>query len=391
MSMEQESRAGKNQVSAVRTKLTKLAHDSKATVWSKIGPRLKRTKAHPHILDRIVVQESSSTICENELEGELYGCRVQTRFSHPKRYLYVLKDIWVTGSEGHVLFELNKLFSVCSSFDGSDPKKIRRPIKWLARRIEEPVFILSSRAPGNRGHFLTEHLPRLVASWKTLAGFGKFKILVTPGHRPWQVEYLEKLGIQASDVVEASFGSVFCAKAYFVPVLCEGQRATISVESDYRFIRKQFLAGRKPSGKGSPVFLSRADAPDRRLINEDSVFEVAQKFFPDMKRFTLSKLSLDEQVGLFQEARVVMGPHSQSFRNVLFCNKSIVIQLLQGFREPGNEYYHWAKNYSCMGLMNENQCVSLFSEIPFHKNSDWMYPPEKLERDLNRLVNLLGA
>jgi len=389
--MERGEQKRANRVALLKTKINRLVHDSKATLWSKIGSPIQWIRTHPNVVQKVLLRDMCTTAYDNRLEERYYGTPAKVSFAHPKVYLYVLENIWVTGSEGHVFFDPNKLFSVCSSFDGVDPKKIRRPIKWLARRIEEPVFILSSRAPGNRGHFLTEHLPRLVASWKTLAGFGKCKILVTPGHRPWQVEYLKKLGIQASDVVEASYGSVFCTKAYFVPVLCEGQRATISVESDYRFIRKQFLAGRKPSGKGSPVFLSRADAPDRRLINEDSVFEMAQKFFPDMKRVTLAELSLNKQIGLFRGAPVVMGPHSQSFRNVLFCNKSIVIQLLQGFREPGNEYYHWAKNYSCMGLMNENQCVSLFSEIPFHGNSDWMYPLDKLDRDLSRLVNLLGT
>ncbi len=389
--MEQRKPKRANRVALLKKKINRLIHDSKATLWSRIGPPIQRVRTHPSVVGKVLLRDMCTTAYNNGLEERYYGAPAKVGFEHPTVYLYVLENIWVTGSEGHVFFGPNKLFSVCSSFDGVDPKKIRRPIKWLARRIEEPVFILSSRAPGNRGHFLTEHLPRLVASWKTMADLGKFKILVTPGHRPWQVEYLKKLGIQASDVVEASFGSVFCAKAYFVPVLCEGQRATISVESDYRFIRKQFLAGRKPAGRGSPVFLSRADAPDRRLINEDSVFEMARKFFPDMKRVTLSKLSLNEQIGLFQEAPVVMGPHSQSFRNVLFCNKSIVIQLLQGFRESGNEYFHWAKNYSCMGIMNENQCVSLFSEMAFHKNSDWIYPLEKLQKDLRRLVDLLGV
>lgn len=391
MSVEHGSRDSRNVVTAVRTKLTKLAHDSKATVWSKIGPRLKRTKAHPHILDRIVVQESSSTICENELEGELYGCRVQTRFSHPKRYLYVLKDIWVTGSEGHVFFEPNTLFAVCPSTNGIEPRKIRRPIKLLSKRIEEPVFILSSRAPGNRGHFLLEHLPRLVASIDVIARLGGCKILVTPGHRKWQLEYLEKLGFHATEVVEGSYGSVHCKKAFYVPLLNEGERATVSHEMHHDFIRSCFRSGGKVGNKGAPLFLSRKDAPDRRLVNEDSIFEIARSYFPGMMRITLSRLTLDEQVSLFQQAPVLIGPHGQPFRNLMFCDNAISVQLLEGFRELSNEYYHWAQNYNCLGIMNENRCLSLFSEIPFHKNADWAYPEEKLERDLCRLIALLGG
>lgn len=390
MRMEDINLESNNLVAAARTKLTKLAHDFKATLYSKMGRSLKGIKTHSNVIDKVLLRDSSFTVYENRLEEEFYGCSVRVSFSHPKTYLYVLKDIWVIGSEGHIFFEPDTLFSVCPSTMSIEPQKIRRPIKLLSQTIEEPVFILSNRAPGNRGHFLVEHLPRLLVSLDVIQDLGGCKILVTPGHREWQVDYLERLGVPASDIIEASFGSVFCKKAFYVPVLYEGGRATISCEDDYHLIRKRFIFDQKSSWKSAPVFLSRKDAPGRRLVNEDAIFEIARRYFPEMKKIALSGLSLDEQIRLFQHAPVVMGPHGQPFRNLLFCNRAISVQLLQGFRSPSNEYYHWAQNYNCLGIMSGNRCMSLFNEIEFYENSDWIYPEDKFEKDMSQLISLLN-
>lgn len=374
-----------------KTKLIKILHDIKATLWTKTGPPLKQVKTHPKILDKILVQEENFTLYQNKLEEEYYSPPAQTKFFHPTTYLYVLKDIWITGSESHLFFEPDQLFAICSSIRGVESRKIRRPIKPFAQTIEEPVFILSGRAPGNRGHFLIEHLPRLVASMDIIKRLGGCKILVTPGHRRWQVDYLQKLNIPESEIIEASIGSVFCKRAFYVPMMCEGERATASREQHYQILRQRFLGDTTIGDKRFPVFLSRKDAPDRKLVNEDAIFSIAKKFFPGLNRVTLSSLSLNEQIKLFQEAPVIIGPHSQPFRNLLFADNSLAVQLIQGFRDASNEYYHWAQNYNFIGSIGGNFCLPLFNGIEFFKNSDWLYPEDKFEKDISKLISLMNG
>jgi len=373
----------------MKTRLIKALHDAKATIWTGTGHHLKKVKEHSKILDKILVQSNSITHYTNEFEKTYYGSCDQIDFVHPETYLYVLKDVWVVGSEGRLFFEPDQLFSVCSSLKGVEERKIRRPIPLLAQVIGEPVFILSSRAPGNRGHFLIEHLPRLVASMDEIKRLGECKILVTPLHRKWQAGYLHKLGIADSDIIEASIGSVFCKKALYIPTLCEGELATVSREKYYQFLRRGFIDSQGSPGRGAPVFLSRKDAPDRKLTNEDAIFSIAKTFFPEMKRVVMAALALDEQIGLFQEAPVIIGPHSQPFRDILFASNALVIQLIQGFRDRSNEYYQWAQNYNYVGSLGKNLCLPLFSEIEFHTNSDWIYPEDKFEQDMLQVLPLL--
>lgn len=377
-------------MATLKTQAIKLIYDAKGTLWARFRVPLAWRTAHANVVEKVLVRERTTTAYINDLEEKYYGSSAAVQFFHPRVYLYVLKNVWVSGSEGHVFFGPNSIFSACPSVNGLDPRKARRPIKWLSKKIDEPVFVLSNRAPGNRGHFLVEHLPRLLACRRILGNQERYKILVTPGHRTWQLGYLKKLGITSSDVVEGSFGSVFCTKVYVVPVLCEGKLATISIADDYRIIRDLFLADPRPSIKGFPMFVSRADARDRKLLNEDRIFDIAKIFFPGMKRVMLSKLSLDEQIPLFQNAPCIIGPHSQSFRNILFCENALVVQLLQGCRKPHNEYYHWANNYNALGIMNNNRCLSMFSQKRFNKNSNWEYPEDKLKGDLQRLMSVLG-
>ena len=376
-------------VSDMKTKLTEILHDAKATIWTAAGNHLKKVEEHSKILEKILVQTDSVTHYTNGFEKTYYGSCDQIVFVHPETYLYVLKDVWVVGSEGCLFFEPDQLFSVCSSIKGLEERKIRRPIKLFAQVIEEPVFILSSRAPGNRGHFLIEHLPRLVASMDAIKQLGGCKILVTPMHKKWQAEYLQKLGIADSEIIEAGIGSVFCKRALYIPTLCEGEMAAASRDKYYQFLRQRFIGSQEATGKGTPVFLSRKDAPDRRLTNEDAIFSIAQTFFPKIKSVVMSTLTLDEQLRLFQEAPVIIGPHSQPFRDILFSSNALVAQLIQGFRDTSNQYYQWAQNYNYVGSLGKNLCLPLFSEIEFHKNSHWVYPEDKFGKDMSQVISLL--
>ena len=138
-----------------------------------------------------------------------------------------------------------------------------------------------------------------------------------------------------------------------------------------------------------PIFLSRKDAPDRKLDNEDAIFSIAQTFFPEMKRVVMAALALDEQIRLFRDAPVIIGPHSQPFRDILFSSNALVIQLIQGFRGTSNQYYQWAQNYNYVGSLGGNSCLPLFSEIEFNTNSDWIYPEDKFEKDMSQVISLL--
>ena len=69
-------------------------------------------------------------------------------------------------------------------------------------------------------------------------------------------------------------------------------------------IQKLNLDGSKFSKK---VFISRKDAPKRRIINEDKIFALFEQ--QGFVRYEMSKLSILDQILIMQNADIVVGEH----------------------------------------------------------------------------------
>ena len=376
-------------MSKTNKRLDKFLHDSKATLLTKLGLSLQRGIDSPQIVHSQQIQSPTNSTFAHRLESSFYGCTVQSTFSHPERCLYGLQDIWLTGSEAHLFFSPRHLFTICPTLSEVEEKKIRRPIPALAKGIDDPVFILAGRAPGNRAHFLIEHLPRLLAAQNHIANFDQCKILVTPNQLKWQQDFLQKIGIAPDRLIEAKAGSTFCHKAYYIPLLSRGDRDVICPPAYYKQIRELFQKDKARKSNGTPLFLSRQDANSRRLSNEDAIFRVCQEFFPTIERLTMSKVGLDDQLHLFQQAPAIIGPHGQPFRNLLFASQALAIQLTPGQRSKDNEYHLWARNFNCIGSIGNNQCITLYNnKDQQHGGADWNYDQQRLRQELSKIIGL---
>ncbi len=372
-------------------KLDRLLHDARAAWCARFGPSLEIVSDSPAVRERILLRPASRTVWHNPLEAAFYGPgEGRAVVEHPEAFLYSLADIYVTGSEGLLFAGPHTLLRFCASQNDIAQRKMRRPIRALARRVDGAVLPLGGRGVGNRGHFLCEHLPRLLMAHEYLGRDVPLKILVTPGHRDWQAQYLARLGVDPNHVVEGSRGTVHCPQAWFVPNLSATERADLYQPDVYREIARRFKHGVTAGSRRRQLFLTRQDAPSRRLQNEDEVFALLRGTWPELERLSLAGMSLGEQIALFGEARVVIGPHSQSFRNLLYCEGALSIQLVPGRRGSDNAYRVWADNYDRLGTLHANRCLSLYSDEPY-RDGDWSFPLESLRGALRRLADLGGV
>jgi capsular polysaccharide biosynthesis protein len=369
-------------------KLDRLIHEARGAWCARFGPPLEIVSAAPAVRERISIRPPARIVWENPFEESYYGAgEGRAVIEYPEAFLYHLKDISVTGSEALVFTGPHTLLRLDPSMNIFALRKVRRPISWLARRIDGPVLPLGGRGTGNRGHFLCEHLPRVLLAREHLGAGFPLKMLVTPDHASWQAEYLARLGEEPENVIEGSRGTVFCPEAWFVPNLSPTERADLYEPEIYREIARRFKRGLEPRRRDRRLFITRKDAPSRRLLNEDEVFAALRGTYPDLERVSLAGMSLQDQIALFAEARVVVGPHSQAFRNLLYCEGALSLQLVPGHRAPDNGYYVWASNYDRLGLVHGNRCLSLYAGQPYHEG-DWTFPLETLEMALQRLALL---
>lgn len=195
-------------------------------------------------------------------------------------------------------------------------------------------------------HWLFDLLPRL----KLLEDIGvKPDKVYLQNHYRFQRETLELLGMVATqDIINCHDVPLLSASTLIVPCheVMDGHEFP---EWVLDFLRDRFLPGVRKSvlHHKKRIYVSRADALFRRVLNEPEILPILAEYGFTMVK--LEKLSFQEQVALFMDAEAVVLPHGSGLANLVFCSKGIpVIELLpavvldHGFRlsmAAGLDYY----------------------------------------------------
>jgi len=143
--------------------------------------------------------------------------------------------------------------------------------------------------------------------------------------------YDENYAIQADELIVPSMVNNYdskynirtCFTAYTNKLLIDYVRNKLLTKAKECPISKKF---------NSRFFTSRKDSKLRKILNEDELIELFKKY--NIDSYNLSKLSIVEQIHLFNNAEIVIGAHGANLTNIIFCNpKTIVIELLQSFNQ----------------------------------------------------------
>lgn len=191
-------------------------------------------------------------------------------------------------------------------------------------------------------HWMVEVLGRLALL--EMQGID-YDFLYVPTSSAFMKELLELWGIDLSKIIEASNDYTLIADQLIVPsqvsrVALEGWARLVHYIPDYivHYIRAKLLNAideekQDCSRLSKRVFISRQDASSRKIINEDEVFAVLQAH--GFQRYTLTKLSVKEQIMLFKHAEIIVGSIGSGLTNIIFCNPDArIIELYQARRDP---------------------------------------------------------
>jgi capsular polysaccharide biosynthesis protein len=368
--------------------LMRKLHDFHSLARHCFGTRLRKLDVPPanHLLSQATVQQAGSGRITHALEQHLFGDpQSSSSFSWPEITSYHLKDVFSTGRDGNVFFTGQDLLAACPWVRRSWESKIRRPLPMLAKPIPQPLFHLTGRNHENHGHFLFQHLPRLIAARQCMPG--DTSLLVAKSHTHWQGTYLEMLGVDRNKLITTNDGTLLCTDLHYVPIL-SGTTPLCSVEIFKALVAHfQETISRKrlqeQAKRYDAIFVSRADAPDRRLLNEKEVFETTRHYFPNSLLVKLKGASLQEQIRCFNAADVVIGEAGMGLSNILFVKNKILVVLNSDNRDinPG-----WELTYADIAALSGNLAVRVHSGLPRLQNRDWTFPVEVYRNFLARLV-----
>ncbi len=373
----------------------RFVHDTYASLPPALKPALRFVPVEKAKGGRgreaVLLQKAGCTILQHPLQTAfLGGVPQRSELKWPDRHLYTFDDVRLCGDQARIFFDNASTIGPGTYVWAEKSAKIRRPLPGLRGRGCGSVFHLTGEDHNNRAHFLFEYMPRLYASRELRDP--RQRLLVAPGHARWQSDYLSLLGVSPESLLEGSPGTLRAERVEFVPLLGgEDQYPHIgdpeifkSMLSDIQrnIQRNGWLEGPRPSSR-SLLWISRRDAPSRRLSNEDELIQAAQAHYAEVRVLVLSEVSFDQQVRLINQYEHIAGAHGQGMHLVALTRGKRILLIEQGKRTREQT---WGAAFRNVAELAGNEAVSLHNGLAFAGlGRDWWYPREKFAADLRKL------
>lgn len=207
-------------------------------------------------------------------------------------------------------------------------------LPYKLKQVKFPIVIAPwSHFWGGYYDFIMGTLSKLCRIEKV---FGKgiweeVKICYPLRNTSYETEYLHKLGIPKSALIDTrNWQEEIQTESAIL-----GNNMSNAIP-DILDLRNRFCPP-ESSEATRKIYISRS--VKRRVKNEAEVREVLHKFGFEILEDNLSR-PVDEQIRLFQEAAIVVGPHGAGFTNLLWCKPGTkVLEFFNGGYTPPYFYY----------------------------------------------------
>jgi capsular polysaccharide biosynthesis protein len=167
------------------------------------------------------------------------------------------------------------------------------------------------------GHWLLDLLPRIQLLRDAGFGLADFDgFYLAPSSAPYQHEALSAIGLPLDRIIDPRDHRQIRANCLVVPSPVFG----VYQASEYAIacVNNLFSIGAKEeSPRRRRIYVSRASARHRRIINEDKLAEVLEVF--DIEPVAIEGLTLRASAELFASCDVIVAPHGSGSANIAFC------------------------------------------------------------------------
>lgn len=205
------------------------------------------------------------------------------------------------------------------------------------KKVEGSVGVLASlHAKRNYFHWMIEILPKLGEFRE--AGLEPDRFFAHFSHS-YHRDFLSLLGITPERIIPAERYSHIEAEHLIAPERLIGPMHPRSADTLYNA-----MAGQDWSEIENPIrkriYVSRDKCGARKVVNET---ELLRKLKPlGIQRFVLEDMPLKEQIQLFQQADLVIGPHGAGLANIVFSKPSTRLVEFGTPMRPNPSMYHIA-------------------------------------------------
>lgn len=193
------------------------------------------------------------------------------------------------------------------------------------QRYEQATWILE-RVFHNHSHWLTAHLPKLLL----LQEVGGLDDVLLPAELPPALEQsLHLVGLDAE-----RFRRVDVDRPVVVQELTVLDTDRFRPEL-VRRVQEVWTEGAPPPGRR--IYISRARATRRRLVNEEELWPALRD--AGFERVVMEDLSFRDQAELMRQTAVVMAPHGAGLTNMMLCPPGTQVVEIADLSFPNPNFY----------------------------------------------------
>ncbi|WP_276354290.1 glycosyltransferase family 61 protein [Cohnella caldifontis] len=267
---------------------------------------------------------------------------------------------------------------------GWDHNVFHEWIPYPLTRVEGTAALLTHVWSGNYFHWMFDVLPRI--DLLRSSGVPIDRYIIQRNEQQIQEDTLNLLGIPKEQRIEIGHDFHAQVDTLVVPSFV---KSDIEHPSEYPrwaadFLRYEFLYTRdvQPSPEFERIYVSRANAWQRRLLNEEQIQGMLWE--RGFRTVRLEELPFEEQVRIFASAKVVAAPHGAGLTNLVFCTPGTkVIEMLPP-NYVSNYFWHLSNQVCLDHYYLIGDTFAKPQEDWWNGSADFAVDPEKFKRLLER-------
>jgi capsular polysaccharide biosynthesis protein len=266
--------------------------------------------------------------------------QVVNGLGYPSQHLVVLPEAILKRNRGLIVFDKNCYLAeahwrVAHVYE--DPSYRNEWPVTDKRRLTGNWYCLMGHWGGQYHHWLWDELPRLFAALPHLPD--NIRFIVADDLSNSQRDTLQLLGITVNRCLpQSAFGETQVERLWFATPLGHSDHAATAPDVAKRM--RDLFVGRLGSGTNERkrrVFISRANARYRRLLNESELIPELERLRFEIVR--PEEFSFADQVRIFSECAAVLGVHGAGLTNILFVPAGCSVLEIHG--PDVTRFHYW--------------------------------------------------
>lgn len=250
----------------------------------------------------------------------------------------------------------------------------------LLKKFNGNVLSLVQGASGNNYfHFLFDVITKIKLCEQNI-NLGQIDFFYLPGITNWQKKILSVFKIYEERMINSHQYRHIQADTLFALEHPWYKKSFVQNEINeipdwiIYFLREKFLSYEKKFNSNDKIFIDRSDSIFNhcKLINNNEIIKFLLNI--GFSSYKVSELDFFEQIYLFHNAKMIIGPHGAAFSNLIFSNPGLkIIEII-----PENHPSMKCKKFS--EILNFDYKRIELPQIDKHKDGDMFLKIDDIEK-----------